>query len=184
MKDLTVSHYVKHKGFSLLELIVVVLIVSLLGFLVFSSAIKTQKKVKKLDPSTLPSTLRASFQGQGDTELFCIKKCKECYVIQGTNITAYTGAINFGEDVKVHLLDKDNNFVELDEIGRFKDKKICLRYHLYSNGSTTQMVIVNKEGIYYLPSYFGKAQKVNDMEEAKELWIKSAYSLRDSGSFY
>lgn len=178
------SLYVRHKGFSLLELIVVVLIVSLIGFLVFSSAVKQQQKTEVLDPSTLPSTLRDSFKGQGDVELFCINKCQECYVMQGANISPYDGGINFGKDLEIHVLDDNNQFTQLDELGRVKDKRICLRYHLYANGSTTQMVIVNNQGTFYLPSYFGDAKKVADMEEAKSLWIKEEYSLRDSGSFY
>ena len=178
------SLYVSHKGFSLLELIIVVLLVSLMGFIVFSSAIKQQQKTKVLDPTTLPSTLRTSFKGQGDVELFCIKKCQECYVVQGGNISPYDGGISFGKDVEIHLLDNDNHFVELDELGRVDDNKVCLRYHLYANGSTTQMVIVNNQGIYYLPSYFSEATEVEDMQEAKELWIKEEYSLRDLGSFY
>jgi prepilin-type N-terminal cleavage/methylation domain-containing protein len=184
MSSKNINFYAKHKGFSLLELIVVVLIVSLIGFLVFSSAVKQQQKVEVLDPSTLPSTFRESFKGQGDIELFCIKNCEECYVMQGGNISPYDGGIDFGKEVEIHLLDDDNRFVEMDDLGRIKDKKVCLRYHLYANGSTTQMVIVNKKGIYFLPSYFGKATKVADMEEAKELWVKEDYSLRDSGSFY
>ena len=173
------------KGFTLLELIVVVMIVSLMSFLLFSAAVRDEKKkVEILDPSTFPNKFRESFKGQGDVEFFCIKKCKECYVIQGGNISPYDGGIDFGDDVEIHLLDDDNRFVEIDDLGRIKDEKVCLRYHLYANGSTTQMLIVNKEGIYFLPSYFGKAQKVADMEEAKELWVKEEYSLRDSGSFY
>jgi len=185
--SMNTKEYIPNKekdGFSLLELIVVVLIVSLIGFLVFSSAIKQQTKKEVLDPTTLPPTLRKAFQGQGDIEFFCIKKCQECYILQGKNISAYEGGTEFGKDVEIHLLDKDNHFVEQDELGRFKDKKICLRYHLYSNGSTSQMVISNNRGIYYLPSYFGQATKVNDMEEAKELWIKDKYDLSDSSSFY
>ena len=178
------NFYQIHKGFSLLELIVVVLIVSLMGFLVFSEAIKQQQKLKILDPTTLPSSFRESFKGQGDVELFCINKCKECYVMQGGNISPYDGGIDFGEEVEIHLLDDGNRFVQIDDFGRIKDKKVCLRYHLYSNGSTTQMVIINKKGTYFLPSYFGKATKVEDLEEAKELWIKNKYSLRDSGEFY
>ena len=174
----------RHKGFSLLELIVVVLIVSLVGFLVFSEAINQQTKTELLGPTTLPATLRKSFQGQGDIELFCIKKCQECFIVKGSKITAYDGGIKFGKEVEVYKLDNDNQFVHLDELGRLKDKKICLRYHLSANGSTTQMVIKNKSGIYYLPSYFGKAKKVEDMDEAKELWIKEKYDLRDSSSFY
>jgi len=173
----------RRSGFSLLELIVVVLIVSLIGFLVFSSAIKQQKRAEVMDPSTLKKTFSKSFKGKGDVELFCINKCQKCYVI-GKEITPYDGGVDFGKDVEVYLLDKDNHWAQVEEMGRIKDKKICLRYHLYPNGSTTQMVISNDKGIYYLPSYFGKAKKVADMEEAKELWTKSDYDLRDSSSYY
>lgn len=161
-----------------------VLIVSLIGFLVFSSAIKQQTKTEILDPTTLPTTFRKTFQGQGDVELFCINKCTECYVLQGKQITAYDGGVALGRDVEIYQMDDDNHLVHMDELGRIKDKKICLRFHLYPNGSTTQMVISNNQGIYYLPSYFGEAQKVDDMEEAQALWIKDGYNLRDSGSFY
>lgn len=185
MKNNTRMLYDSHKAFSLIELIVVVLLISLLGFLTFSSALKTQKKqVQVLDPRTLPTTLRDTFKGQGDVEFFCINKCKECYIMQGRNISPYDGGINFGKEVEIHRLDNNNQFVKLDELGRMKDKKICFRFHLYPNGSTTQMVIVNDQGIYYLPSYFGKAQKVVDMDEAKALWINEEYSLKDSGAYY
>lgn len=181
----TPNFYAKHKGFSLLELIIVVLIISLMGFILFSSAIKEQQKRDISDPTTLSLTLRDSFKGEGDIELFCINKCKNCYIMkEDGEISPYEGNINLGENVEVHILDKNNHFIQIDEIGRIDDKKVCLRYQLYANGSTTKMVILNSQGIYYLPSYFGKAQKVKDMEEAKELWIKEEYSLRDSGSFY
>lgn len=178
------NFYKTHKAFSLLELIVVVLIVSLIGFLVFSSAIKQQQQTEILDASTLPATFRESFKGQGAVELVCIKKCEECYVIQEANIIPYDGGTSFGKDVEIYTVDNDNQLVQLDDFGRLKDKKICLRYSLNANGSTSQMVVVNNHGIYYLPSYFGKAKKVTDMQEAKDLWIKEEYSLRDSGSFY
>jgi len=174
----------QHSAFSLLELIVVVMIVSLVGFLVFSSAIKQQKKKEVLDPTTLPTTFRKTFQGQGDVELFCLNQCTECYVAQGKQITAYDGGIQFGKNVEIYQLDDDNHLVQMDELGRIKDKKICLRYHLYPNGSSTQMIISNDQGIYFLPSYFGKAKKVEDLEVAKAFWIKDSYDLRDSGSFY
>ena len=173
------------KGFTLLELIVVVMIISIVSFLVISAAARNEeKKVEILDLSTLPSKFRDAFKGQGDVELYCIKKCEECYVMQGGNISPYDGGTSFGEDVEIHLLDDDDQFVQVDDLGRIKDKKVCLRYHLYPNGSTTQMVVVNNKGTYFLPAYFGKAKKVADMQEAKELWVKEDYSLKDSGSFY
>ena len=175
----------KHsKAFTLLELMVVVFIMSLVTAMVFSTLKRKEEKIEVLDPTTLPAEFRKAFKGQGDIELFCIKKCQECYVMKGRDISSYEGEINFGKEVKIYQLDADNHFVQIDDFGRIKDEKVSLRYHLYANGSTTQMVIENSDGIYYLPSFFGKAQKVAEMDEAKELWIKEEYDLKDSGSFY
>jgi len=174
----------KSRGFTLFELIVVVLIVSLIGFLVFSEAIKAEKKVDALDPTTIASTLRQSFKEDGEVELFCVNNSTECYILNNGAVSPYDGAVRFGTDVEIYLLDEDDNFVHIDEFGRYKDNKITLRFHLYENGSTTQMVIQNSKGIYYLPSYFGKSKEVNDTDEAKELWIKDKYDLGDSGSYY
>jgi len=172
------------KAFTLLELMVVIFIMSLVTAMVFSTFKRQERKPKVLDPTTLPTEFRTAFKGQGEVELVCIGKCQECYVIKAQEISAYEGELNLGKEVEVYLLDEDNHLVHIDDFGRIKDEKVCLRYHLYANGSTTQMVLKNSEGIYYLPSFFGKAQKVAQMDEAKELWIKEEYDLKDSGSFY
>ena len=172
-------------AFTLLELIVVVMIVSLMSFMVFSAmSNEEEKKKEQLDPSTLPTTLRHTFQGKGDVELFCINKCIDCYTLIDSEITEYEGLINLGKDVEVYLLDNDDHLNKVDNFGRVKDQKVCLRYHLYANGSTTKMVISNSKGVYYLPSFFGKVEEVNTTEEAKDLWLKEEYSLDDSGAFY
>lgn len=173
------------KAFTLLELIVVIFIITIVGALVFSSAIhKEEKKTEDLNPSTLPATFKKAFKGQGDVELLCIQKCTKCYVMQEGKITPYDGGIKFGTNVAIYTLNSNDHLVQKDELGRLKDEKISFRFHLYPNGSTTQMIVSNDQGIYFLPSYFGKAKKVKDMDEAKELWIKSKYDLKDSSSFY
>ena len=173
------------KAFTLLELIVVIFIITLMGGMIFSSSMHKEKEAKKvLDPTSLPTTFRELFKGQGDVELFCVNKGTACYVLQNGKISPYSGGTEFGEELEVYKLDDDDHFVQLEELGRVKDKKITLRYHLYPNGSTTQMVIKNSDGVFYLPSFFGEAKKVKDMDLAKELWIKDKYDLRDSGSFF
>ena len=173
-----------HKAFTLIELIIVVMIISLVGFLVFSKAVKQTKKADKLDPTTLASTLRKDFQSDKDTEFFCIQKCNDCYISKGGDITPYKGTIDLGKNLEVFVVDENNQLTQIKDFGRLKDQKICIRYTLYANGSTSQMILSNDSGVYYLPTYFGEVKDVEDMDEAKKLWIKDEYNLRDSGNYY
>jgi len=172
------------KAFTLIELIVVVLIISLVGFMVFSEAVKQTKRADKLDPTTLSSTLRKDFQSDEDIEFFCIQNAKDCYIVKGADITPYKGGIDLGNNLEVYIVDKNNQLTQIEDFGRIKDQKISIRYTLYSNGSTTQMILSNDSGVYYLPTYFGEVKKVEDMDEAKKLWIKEEYNLKDSGNYY
>jgi prepilin-type N-terminal cleavage/methylation domain-containing protein len=174
----------KHKGFTLVELIVVIMIISLIASLVFSTVVKQSKKPEKLEPLTLSMTLRKAFSEAVDIEFFCIQKSTDCYVIKGGEINPYARNVDFGNNLKVHLLDENNQLVEVEEFGRLKDQKITFRYTLYANRSTTQMILSNDKGVYYLPSYFGDAVEVEDMSDAKALWIKEEYNLRDQGNYY
>jgi len=46
------------------------------------------------------------------------------------------------------------------------------------------MILSNSKGVYYLPTYFDEPIMVDDLDDAKELWIKSEYNLKDSGNYY
>ncbi|NEW60312.1 type II secretion system protein [Sulfurovum sp. bin170] len=172
------------KAFTLIELIVVVMIISLVGFLVFSEAVKQTKKPERLEPLTLPLTLKRVFATAEDIEFFCISKSTDCYIAKGADIIPYEGAVEFGKNLEVYIVDRDNNLVRLDDFGRIKDQKITLRYTLYANRSTSQIILSNDSGVYYLPTYFGEPEEVEDLDSAKELWIKEEYNLRDSGNYY
>jgi prepilin-type N-terminal cleavage/methylation domain-containing protein len=174
----------KLKAFTLIELIIVVMIISMVSFLVFSEVVKENKKPDQLDPLNLPSTLRKMYQYSEDIEFFCIQNCRDCYIAKGRDILPFEGEINLGRHLEVHIVDKNNQLVEIEDFGRIKDQKICLRYTLYANGSTTQMILANDTAVYYLPSYFGQPKKLEDLDEAKALWIKEDYDLKDSGSYY
>jgi len=171
-------------GFTLIELIVVVMIISLVGFMVFSEAVKQTKKPEKLTPLTLPSTLKKLYPSKEEVEFFCISKSTKCYIAKGRDIIRYDALVDFGKNLEVYIVDNNNQLVRLEEFGRIKDKKITLRYTLYSNSSSSQMILLNDNGVYYLPAYFGEPVEVEDGEEAKALWIKDKYNLRDKGNYY
>ena len=183
-QNVVTNKYSYHKGFTLIELIIVVMIISMVAFMVFSEAVKETKRPDELDPLTLSSTLRENFQSDEDIEFFCIKDGKDCYIAKGAEITPYKGLVDLGTHLEVYVVDKNNQLTQIKDFGRIKDHKISIRFTLYSNGSTTQMIISNDSGVYYLPTYFGEAKKVEDLDEAKKLWIKEEYNLRDSGNYY
>jgi len=176
---------VAHKAaFSLIELLVVIALISLAYYFIFSNV----KKQDALTETTLtPLTLKAVTKELMDTqgELFCIAKCKECYysVSRSVDIKRYEGKLNFGKDIKIYHLNRNNNF-EVQEFGRVDDEKVCLRFNLYLNQSSTKLVIENDQGIFYIPSYFGQTQQVGSLQEAKELWLKYNRIVTSSGDFY
>jgi hypothetical protein len=171
-------------AFTLIELIIVVMIISMVGFLVFSEAVKQNKQPQELTPLTLKSILQNKFGTTEDMEFFCIAECKDCYIIKKGDILPYEGTVKLGKDLEVYMVDKDNRLEQIEEFGRVKDNKICFRYSLYHNGTTQQVILSNSSGVYYLPTYFGEPIEVDDIEEAKELWIKPKYDLRDNGNYY
>jgi hypothetical protein len=160
------------------------MIISMVGFLVFSEAVKETKREGKLDPLTLPSTLKSAFPYSEDIEFFCIKESRDCYIAKGAEILPFKGNINLGSNLEVYKVDKSDQLVQVENFGRVQDEKITFRYTLYENGSTTQIILSNDEGVYYLPSYFGEPKKVDDLDSAKKLWLKDDFNLRDSGNFY
>ncbi|MBN2825375.1 MAG: prepilin-type N-terminal cleavage/methylation domain-containing protein [Campylobacterales bacterium] len=172
------------KAFSLIELLVVVFLISLVYYFIFANVkIQNKQKEKLLYPLTLRPIAKALIKGEG--ELFCINKCKTCYysLANSVDINQYEGEIDFGNEVEVYQLDRSNN-LEKKEFGRIDDQKVCLRFNLYINQSSTKLIIQNTHGVFYLPSYFGEPQKVATLDEAKELWIKHNRVISSGGDFY
>lgn len=175
--------YSRQKGFSLIELLIVIIIISVVYFLGFSGIEKVDKKEKALTPLTLKSSITKSEFFYGEGTLMCINKCKDCYFRK--NISSpyekYENNINL-HDIEAYTVDYDNNLLKL-EFGRYDDKKVCLILDFYTNGSSTQIILKQKNNVYFLPSFFGKPIKADSIEDAKKFWLKDTRVL-SSGSFY
>jgi len=172
------------KGFSLIELLIVIIIVSLVYFLAFSGIEKTEEKAKALNPLNLKSSIQNSELFQGTGTLLCINNCRSCYLRKDINAAfeAYENKIDL-EGVEVYTLDANDALYRV-EYGRYDDAKICLTMQFYRNGSSTKMILKQKDAVYLLPSYFGEAQKVDSLEDAKELWLKDIENVTNRGDYY
>ncbi len=173
-----------HKGFSLIELLIVIIIISIVYFLGFSGIEKSSIKPKALTPLNLKSTVLKSELFQDKATLLCINKCRSCYIRKDINspFEKYEDSIDL-KNIEAYTLDTHDSLQRM-EYGRYQDKKICLILNFYPNGSSTQIILDNKEAVYFLPAFFDEPQKVDSIEEAKELWLKNSQLVSNSGDFY
>ncbi len=158
------------------------MVISFSYLLVFSSMQKTQEKSKALQITNLKSTLKEQNLILSDSELFCLDRCQKCYLYQDGESTLYDGDLAFG-DLTVYDMKSDGNLKKVD-FGRFQDNAVCLRFKFYHNGSSSQMVVKNSKGIYYLSSFFAEPVEVDSLDSAEALWVEHADKLEDSGEYY
>jgi prepilin-type N-terminal cleavage/methylation domain-containing protein len=172
------------RGFSLMELLLVIFIISLVYFLGFSGVEKRKEQAVSLTPLNLKKTIMESSLFQGEGTLVCINLCDTCYLRKdiASPFEPYEGKVSLAK-AEAYVITTDEMLQKL-EYGRYQDQKICLRFDIYPNGSSTQLILKTEEGIYFLPAYFGEAQKVESLDEAQELWLKHTQALSGQGDFY
>jgi len=172
------------KGFTLIELLIVILIVSIVYALGFSRVELGKSKPKALTPLNLKKTITSSKWFDGYLSLMCINKCHTCLIKKGTSSTyqVYENKVDL-TNIKAYTVDASDTLVRL-EYGHFNDKKICLQMVFYANGSSTQIILENDAGSYYLPAYFEDPKLFKSPEDAKNYWIQNAHLVSNSGDFY
>lgn len=172
------------KAFSLIELLIVILIISIVYFLGFSSIEKRENNTQALTPLNLKSSIQKSALFQGMGTFVCIDNCKSCYLRKDVNspFEAYENAIDL-KGIEAYTLDARDALLEM-EYGRYQDEEICLVLHFYANGSSTKMILKQEDDVYFLPAFFDVPQKVDSLDEAKELWLEHVPLVSNSGDIY
>jgi len=180
----SLPRYPVHKGFSLIELLIVILIISMVYFLGFEGIELGKKKPKALTPLNLKSTIVSSEYFGDQATLLCINKCRTCYLRSdiASGFEEYSSPIDLS-DIKAYTLDKEDALIPI-EYERYQDKKICLIMDFYSNGSSTQIILEEGEKSYFLPAFFGEPKAFSSPREAKEYWLRNTEAVANSGDFY
>jgi len=144
----------------------------------------SKKKPKALTPLNLKRNIVNSEWFNGHATLLCVNKCQTCYLRRdiGRTFQEYTSGIDLSH-IKAYTLDARDSLIRI-EYERFKDKKICLKMDFYDNGSSTQIILKNDKGTYFLPAYFGEAKTFDSPEDAQEYWLENSRLVSDSGDYY
>lgn len=171
------------KGFSLLELLIVIVIVLGVYFLGFSGLEKRESAPERLTALNLKSAIMNTFS-QGEGSFMCTHKCRKCFFRKSPADawSPYEHGVEL-EGTETYTVDATDSLLPM-EYGRYDDNTICLQLHFYKNGSSTQTILKNENGVYFLPAYFGKPQKVDTLDQAQELWLRDSKLISGSGDFY
>jgi len=181
---INIKEFSLRKGFSLVELLIVIMIVALIYAAGFSGISVTKPNPKALTPLNLKDNIVKSEFYNGRATLMCLDKCNKCYLRKSlsSKFTPYPNGIQL-ENIKAYTIDSRDALHEI-EYKRFNDRPICLIIDFYNNGSSTQMILKDDEGAYFLPAFFGDAQKFDTIDDAKDYWLKASQSISSSGEYY
>jgi prepilin-type N-terminal cleavage/methylation domain-containing protein len=170
------------RGFTLVELLLAIFLVGLFAYFIFATPSEYKEPKVEVNATNLPSFLQKNLNGDG--EVVCINNCKECYYI-----TNSAKAINAPIPMKLsvkneYILDRNDNPIKLD-LGRYKDKKVCMRFRHYKNGSISQIILDLGDKALFIPSYFGEGKEFNSVSSASDWWIRDSQNrLKSRGDWY
>ena len=148
------------------------------------STMHSQTKNKILNIKTLKKDLLLEIKSPYLTQFFCTHKLKKCFFLSAGEIIKYDGKLEIGKNVKIYKIDKQNSIRLIEDFGIYKSDKVSFLYNIFPNKSSSQMIIKNDDGIFYIPTYFKKVTQVESLEDAQSLWIKDQYDLHDESSYY
>ena len=161
-----------------------ILIIGTVYFLGFSGISNSQSKAKALTPLNLKSSIIKSENFTGKGTLLCINDSKSCYFRENiaNPYESYEQALDL-KGIEAYTLDSRDALVKV-EFGRYQDEKISLLLHFYPNGSSTQIILKQKDDVYFLPAFFTQPKKVDSLADAKALWLRYNQKVASSGDFY
>jgi len=180
----TCKFYTLRKGFTLVELLIVIVLVSLVYSLGFNTIKLRKKEPKALTPLNLKDNIVSAEGFNGQITLLCVDKCKTCLLRRNisSSYQPYAHGINL-TDIKAYTIDASNSLVRI-EYDRYNDKRVCLKMDFYPNGSSTQIILENNQATYFLPTYFEEAKEFESPEDAKDYWLENSHLVSDNGEFY
>ena len=170
------------KAFTLVELLLAIFLVSLFAYFVFATPQPITKEKVEVNTTNLPQYLQKNLRGDG--EIVCIDKCRDCYYLTSSS-KPKNAPMPLILSVKAeYILDKNDNSQKI-ELGRFKDKKVCLRLRHYKNNSISKVILDLGDSFLYIPSYFGEGKIFGSLNDARDWWIRDTQKgIRSQGEFY
>ena len=167
---------VSNKGFSLFELVIVIVVITTMFLLIVPFFPK--KPSLHFEFSNLKAYL-SSLNPKGDIELICVDECKECYLVYDGK-KEKTNLIQPPLEAYHYLRGELELMTFLPSQHFKKSEKICFRYRVQSPKELGDELFVRyQERIYYFTPYFMPPKEFTSLVEAKEFYEKQFETLKE-----
>lgn len=158
----------KKQGFTLIELMLVVMIVGLVYGLAVSGMKRYSDKAENLSLMTLPDFVEGYHQ-QNHVTVICIDRCRECTLyVDGKAVKELEPFVD--EKAEYYRFDQRLLTRELTWLPLYREdgveEEVCFRYDMYRNGSRSEMMIKYGKSVIDFPGYFGTTKRYASIEEA------------------
>jgi prepilin-type N-terminal cleavage/methylation domain-containing protein len=165
-----VNKLVKHKAFSLIELLIVIMIIGVVYTLVVGNFNSIAEEKTKLTLKNLKEYL-LSIEHEESVKILCLDDCSECDILVDTQ--KYKSIEDFvDEDIKVYRYDALYGYTKIEQEVYFNvedvEEDVCFSYEVAKSGVGSQVLVEFKEKFYDYTSYFSKVQVYSSMAEAQE----------------
>ena len=168
------------KGFTLFELLLVLIIISLVYYLIVPTNLFLKRESSKDFTFKELKRYLSTFSQNKKITLLCTDECKKCKIFDG-NKTIDTDIF---KNKRVEAFRYRDNY--LQEIRFFAPKladtyeEICFKYSYYPKKEIGDELFAKYDGkVYYFSPYFQDTKVFNSIEEAKEFYEKNLRNLRD-----
>jgi prepilin-type N-terminal cleavage/methylation domain-containing protein len=160
----------QRQAFTLLELLLVVLIMGIVYGLAVNAIKQYGERSYALSLETLPQYLQ-SFHRQNRVTLLCTDACQDCRVmVDGSEVKRVDPFID--GPLRAYRFDAALGTRDLSFTPYFDEEErefeVCLRFEVFPNGSSSEMIIEQEEYVVDFPGYFGTPTRFATLEEAIE----------------
>jgi len=170
------------KGFTLIEIIIVIILISVIYYLTFANFNTTQAKVDKINLFNLKQTLK-KMNFNDKVSLKCIDNEKvECFfVVDGTiQNERFTGL--FDKCPTVYEYSRHQKVIYFDdvELERLETLPICFEYELKKSGQGSQMFVETENNVYIYDNILDKPTKIDYINDVSVYFDDKISEVKDA----
>jgi prepilin-type N-terminal cleavage/methylation domain-containing protein len=176
---------VKKRGFTLIELIVVILLITVTYFLIFSNSnFQIKKNEIKLSLDNLQEVLIKDFQFEQEIAFICIEENFECFIkIDGVLNQKAIIKNFFKNKPSVYEYNKEQKMLEFRQVNiNSSNQDIIFELKVNSDYKINEFILDTDEekvyvfnSIYKEPMIFTSLNEVLDLLENNELEVRDAF---------